>query len=343
MPIEFLDEMVEEFGEKILIGEDEKIESIPTGSLSLDVSIGVGGVPKGKITEIYGSESSGKTTLALSIVRECLRLGGTALYVDAEGMLDYDMLNKMLGEHFDKERFFIATPTSSEAALSICEKAFKSGEIDLVVLDSIGALAAEADQSNELEDMTVAINSRLITKFLKRNAIPSIKANNVAFVVLNQVRAKIGGTSFMASLETPGGHALKHFSSVIIMLSKVAVIKVGQEQVGINVKFSIKKNKLSAPFRSYTLPIIFGKGVDKFSDIVDFCSTMGVIKKNGAHYKFEGEIIGHGKLNAGKYLEEHPETLDKIEETLYNTINRYTSLDVDAIEAELGDEGEQDE
>lgn len=340
---DFLDEIVEELGDQILVGIDDKIGSIPTGSLSLDVSIGVGGIPRGKITQLYGSESSGKTTLALSVVRECLRIGEKALYVDAEGMLDYDMLVKMLGENFDKNRFVIITPSSAQEALRACELAFQSGEFGLVVLDSVGALAPQEDLDADLEDKSVALVARLITRFLKRTALPMIKKNNVAFLIINQVRAKIGGSSFFAQLETPGGHALKHFSSVIIMLSKIADITVGQDKVGINVKFSVKKNKVSAPFRSYTMPIIFGKGVDRFSDIVDFCTTMGVIKKSGAHYKFEGETIGQGKLNAGKFLEEHPEMVDRIEKVLYNTIDRYTSKDIEAIETEVAIEGEQDE
>ena len=330
----FLSDIIDKFGETVLVEDTDKVDVIPTGSLSLDVSIGVGGIPRGKITEIFGSEGGGKTTLALSIVKNALKLGFKALYIDAENMLDYGLLKDMIGEDLSKDQLIILNPDTAEDALSMIEMGFQSGDFELIILDSIGALAPKKEQDDDLDDANVALLARLVTKFLRRGS-HIVAEKNIALVLLNQVRSKIG--AYMASFETPGGHALKHFTSLRISLSRGQEMKVGNETVGIMTKFVIKKNKLSAPFRSYTIPIVFGKGIDTFSDTVDFCSMLGVIKKKGSYYKFEDVTIGQGKLAAGDFLEKNPETLDKITKSVYNVLNKYTSIDVDAIE-ELGEE-----
>lgn len=332
MTSDFIDEIIEKFGESALVGEEDSVEVISTGCLSLDVSIGVGGIPRGKITEIFGPEGSAKTTIALSVVKSCLSEGGKACYIDVEHMLDYPLLKDMLGEVFDPERFIILTPDTAENAFEMAEAAFNSGEFDLVVLDSIGALAPSFEKTEEFNKASVGLVPKMVTKFLRRN-IDGIKKQNVALLLINQVRDKIG--AYMPTFETPGGHGLKHFASLRIALSKGQELKVGNEKVGIMVKFVIKKNKLSAPFRSYTIPIVFGKGVDSFSDTVDFCSMLGVIKKKGSYYKFEETVLGQGKLSAGEYLSQHPETLDNIKESVYNVLNKYTSIDVEAVEKEM--------
>lgn len=330
----FLSDIVDKFGEAVLVEDTDKVDVIPTGSLSLDVSIGVGGIPRGKITEIFGSEGGGKTTLALSIVKNALKLGLRALYIDAENMLDYGLLKDMIGEDLNKDQLVILNPDTAEDAFNMIEMGLQSGDFELIILDSVGSLAPKKEQDDEFEDANVGLLARLVSKFLRRNS-HVVSEKNIALVLLNQVRAKIG--AYMASFETPGGHALKHFTSLRISLSRGQEMKVGNETVGIMTKFIIKKNKLSAPFRSYTIPIVFGKGIDTFSDTVDFCSMLGVIKKKGSYYKFEDVTIGQGKLAAGDFLEKNPETLDKITKSVYNVLNKYTSIDVDAIE-ELGEE-----
>lgn len=340
MPSDFIAEAVDKFGETILVDENEVIEVISTGCLSLDVSIGVGGIPKGKVTQIYGSEGCGKTTIALGIARSCLDDGGKVLYLDAENLLDYAVIRDMVGESLDPERFIILKPVSAESAFTMAEMAFNTGEFDLVIIDSVAALAPEKEKEDEdfSGSVTVGALPRLISRFLRRNVTDSIKKNNVALLLLNQVRDKVG--AYMATFDVPGGHALKHFCSVIISLSRGQEITVGKEKVGVQSKFVVKKNKLSAPFRSYTIPIIFGRGVDRYSDIVDFCTMLGIIKKAGAHYKFEGEPLGQGKLSAGNYIKEHKEVYDRIQEKVYASLNKYTSIDTDALEQEVESEGE---
>jgi recombination protein RecA len=330
----FLSDIVDKFGDAVLVDDTDKVDVIPTGSLSLDVSIGVGGIPRGKITEIFGSEGGGKTTLALSIVKNALKLGLRALYIDAENMLDYGLLKDMIGEVLNKDQLVILNPETAEDAFNMIEMGLQSGDFELIILDSVGSLAPKKEQEDEFEDANVGLLARLVSKFLRRNS-HVVSEKNIALVLLNQVRAKIG--AYMASFETPGGHALKHFTSLRISLSRGQEMKVGNETIGIMTKFIIKKNKLSAPFRSYTIPIVFGKGIDTFSDTVDFCSMLGVIKKKGSYYKFEDITIGQGKLAAGDFLEKNPETLDRIKISLYNSLNKYTSIDVDAVE-ELGEE-----
>jgi len=335
---DFIDGIIEQFGDIVLKKDTDRIDVISTGSLSLDVSIGVGGIPRGKITEIYGSEGGGKTTLCLSVVKEALKMELKVLYVDAEHMLDYTLLKDMIGEEFDKNKFVILNPDTAEDAFIMMESGINSKEFAVVILDSIGALAPFKEKDDEFADANVGLVARMLTKFLRRN-VDSIDKNNVALILLNQVRDKIG--AYMPSFTTPGGHALKHFASLRISLGKAQDLKVGNEIVGITTKFVIKKNKLSAPFRSYTIPIIFGKGIDIYSDAVDFCSMIGVIKKKGSYYRFDDITLGQGKIAAGAYLEKNPETLDKIKEGVYNVLNKYTSIDVDAIEAQLEDEDEE--
>lgn len=339
MASDFLTEIVDKFGEAVLVEDTDKVDVIPTGSISLDVSIGVGGIPRGKITELFGSESSGKTTLAMSVVKNAIKLGLKSLYIDAENMLDYGLLKDMVGTDFNAEQLVILNPETAEDAFNMIEMGLHSGDFQLVILDSIGSMAPLKEQEDAFEDANVALLARLVTKFLRRNA-HVIAEKNIALLLLNQVRSKIG--AYMASFETPGGHALKHFASLRISLSRGQEMKIGNETVGIMTKFVIKKNKLSAPFRSFTIPIVFGKGIDEFSDAVDFCSTLGVIKKKGSYYKFEDTTLGQGKLQAGSYLEKNPETLDRIKTSLYNSLNKYTTIDLDAVE-EIEEEEGKDE
>ena len=294
--------------------------------MSLDVSIGVGGIPRGRFTELYGPESSGKTTLALSIAKDALSKGSTVLYIDAENGLDFSYIESIIGE-FDKDKFILVVPESAEQAFQISEDAISSKDAEgnavfnLVVLDSLGAVSPEKEQTDSLTDANVALLPRVLTRFLRRNAF-SLKEGNIAFLFLNQVRDKIG--SYIAGYETPGGHALKHFAAVRIALTKGQAITQTSDKskkVGINAKFLIKKNKLSAPFRGHYIPIMFGKGIDYHRDVLEFAKFLGVVKQNGSYFRFGEESLGQGAVKASRYLKENKEILDKIVEMCYNIID----------------------
>lgn len=314
---DFNDEILERFGDSVLIGKDEKIEPLSTGCLSLDASIGIGGVPRGRITEIYGPEGSAKTTLALSIVRTAIHQNEKALYIDVENMLDLQLVNAILGEKIPEGLLTIVTPDTAEDALGIADTAIKSGEFAVVVIDSIGALAPREEKEKDFDENSMTLTSRLVSKFIRRTAF-AIAKHKIALVVVNQIRDKIG--SYVKAFETPGGHQLKHAAAVRISLYKSKDIKAGDKVVGILTQFVIKKNKVAPPFRSYFIPVTFGKGIDFLADVVSFCEMLGVIKKSGSYYSFEDEKLGQGLVNAAKFLEGHPDTLDKIKERVYNII-----------------------
>lgn len=329
----FLDAIVEKFGEDVLSNlRGDSIEAISSGSLSLDASIGIGGFPKGRFTEIAGAEGTGKTTLASGAVLKVIDDGGKGLYIDAENMLSYYTLEQMHGRPVDKSKFILLQPELAEDALMIAEKGITSKEFDIVVIDTVAALAPSEEKAKEFDEFTMGQLPRLMAKFFRRNA-SDVKVANVSVLLLNQVRDKIG--SYMGGYETPGGHAIKHYASVRVFLTKGTEIKQGEEKIGINSKFVIKKNKMGSPFRSFEIPIIFGRGVDYHTDAVTFCETLGIIQKNGSFYKFDGETIGQGRNAAADYLREHKETLDKVEERLYNQLNKQPAL-ADILEEEEG-------
>lgn len=328
----FLDAIVEKFGDNVLSNiRGDKVEAMPSGSLSLDASIGIGGFPRGRFTEIRGPEGSGKTTLALTSAFHEIDNGGKVLYEDAENMLSYASIEQMLGRKVNKEKFILIQPETAEQAFMIAEKAIASGEFTAIIIDTIAALEPQDEREKEFDEFTMASLSRLLAKFFRRNAA-DVKNKNVAFILLNQIRDDL--KSYMGGYKSPGGHALQHYSSVIIPLTKGTEIKQGEEKIGINTKFVIKKNKLSAPFRSYEIPIIFGKGVDYYTDAVSFCETLGIIKKSGAFYKFEGETIGQGRNAAAQFLRDNKETLDKITQQLYNVLSKQTNLMIEDEEME---------
>lgn len=327
----FREKILKDYEDIIFDAEEQEVDVIPTGSLSLDVATGIGGIPKRKITVLYGAESAGKTTLALNIARKAIEMGENVLFVDAEQSLDEPYLELFLGENW-KDHFMILHPEKAEDALSIIELAIngdkksgvEAGGFGLIILDSIAALAPTKEKEANLDDAHVGLLSRLLGAFFRRNAYGVYK-NNVALLMTNQVRDNIG--TYYGGYSLPGGHALKHYPAIIIMLSSGTKIDQGSETIGILSKFVIKKNKLAPPFRSYEIPIIFGEGVDEYRDIINFASNMGIIKKRSSYYVFEGETLGQGMNKTLEYLKENKETIDKIREMCYNALSTYTVQD----------------
>jgi recombination protein RecA len=319
----FLELIEDEFGEDVF-GRDLAGEFIPTGSLSLDMSIGPGGIPVGRFTEIYGSEGSGKTTIALSIARNAIKMGKKVLYIDVENMLDVNLVHGILGENLEMNMFVLLQPNTAEDALSIIEKGIESGEFGLIVLDSIGALAPGVEKEKELDELQMGTTPKLLAKFFRRSSYILRTLNKTAVLLINQVRDNIG--SYSKSFSVPGGHALKHFCSLIISLTKGQEIKQDNVAVGITTSFVIKKNKLSSPFRGYEIPIIFGEGIATYKDFINFSESIGVLKKSGGHYKFGEEQLGNGVAKTIVYLKEHPELLDTIRQVCYNAVNSTKDL-----------------
>lgn len=320
----FLDAIVEKFGDTVLSNlRGDSTQAMTTGSMSLDACIGIGGFPRGRFTQIYGPEGSGKTTVALTSALEEIDNGGKVLYLDAENMLSFFAAEQMLSRKIDKNKLVLLQPETAEQAFMIVEKAITSGEFTAIFIDSIAALEPQDEKEKEFDEYTMASLSRLLTKFFRRNAA-DVKNANVAVVLLNQVRDKIG--SYVGGFTPPGGHALAHYSSVIIPLTKGQDIVVNDQKIGINTRFVIRKNKLAPPFRSFTIPIVFGKGIDYYMDAVSFCETLGVLEKGGSYYKIDGKTVAQGKFAMAEFLKQNPETLDKIKEKLYNVMNKQPEL-----------------
>lgn len=314
---EFIEDVRSDYDDQIVVVEERELETISTGSTSLDVSLGVGGLPRGKITELFGPEGTGKSTLACCVAKEAIMEGGAVLYIDVENMLDLDYTKQLLGEYYSPKSIVITQPEVGEDAMEICERGIRSGHFDVVIVDSIAALSSKREQMKDLEDSTMAEAARLLNKFFRRNS-PYIRRNNVVLLMINQIRDKIGGYS--RGYATPGGWAVKHYTSVRIQLYAPQAITEGNEQIGILTQFSIKKNKVAPPFRSSEIPFIFGKGIDKERDTVEFAKLIGVLKTRGSYYYFEEERLGHGLNNTLETLADSPETLDKIKEMCYNVI-----------------------
>lgn len=322
--------------DELLVSDDDNNEVTPisTGLLSLDASIGIGGFPRRRFTMIDGPESSGKTTIALGGAKMAILEGGKVLFIDVENESTVEFINELtVPNAVEDGKVVFAQPISAEEAFMIAEAGIISEDFDLIILDSVGALSSDREQSNEFKDDTVAGVPRLINKFLRRMK-GLVRKNNVAFVFINQVRDPVGKL-FAKAYVTPGGHGLKHLCAVIISLTKGLPIKAGKETVGINTKFTVKKNKMGPPFRSYIVPIIFGKGVDSYLDLVNFTKTLGILTKAGPYFKFNDVNLGRGVTETIAFLENNKEVLDKIRESVYNNIETYGK------EIEV-DEGEED-
>jgi len=337
----FLDDILEEFGDKVLDNHTKQIESVSTGCLSLDTSIGVGGFPKGMITELYGPEGSGKTTIALNTAKLLADNDEKTLYIDVENLLNTSILKAVLGDETKVENIVILTPESAEDAFIMAEKGIESGEFSLIVIDSIGAMASRKEKEVDFDKDTMGQFPKIVARFIKRNMY-DIRTSNVSLLALNQVRDNVG--SYIKSFKTPGGHQLQHEAAVRISLTKGENLTRGKEIVGILTKFVVKKNKLAPPFRSFTVPIIFGQGIDFISDLIDFAKLLGVLTMKGSYYWFGEDRLGQGKASTRDTLINSKETLSKITESCYNIVNKQTNISeiLNDIEDELGEEELED-
>lgn len=293
----------------------QPIEAISTGSLGLDLALGIGGLPKGRIVEIYGPESSGKTTLTLHLAAECQKKGGTVVFVDAEHALD---LNYAARLGVDTQKLLISQPDSGEQALEIAETLVRSGAVDLVVIDSVAALVPQAELEGEMGDQLPGLQARLMSQAL-RKLTATVAKTNTTVVFINQIRMKIG-VMFGSPETTAGGNALKFYSSVRMDIRRIAAIKEKEEVIGNRTKVKIVKNKVAPPFREVEFDIIYNEGISQVGEIVDLGVDHGIIDKAGAWYTFKGERIGQGRENAKTFLKEHPEMKNEIKTLILDTV-----------------------
>lgn len=290
-------------------GAHVNVETVPTGCLSLDLALGLGGVPKGRVIEVYGPESSGKTTIALHMIAEVQKRGGIAGFVDAEHALD-PVYAKNIGVDIDE--LYISQPDSGDQALEIAETMVRSGAIDIIVIDSVAALVPRQEIEGDMGDSHVGLQARLMSQAL-RKLTPVISKSNCIVIFINQLREKVG-VMFGNPETTTGGRALKFYASVRMDVRRIETLKQSGEMVGNRTRIKIVKNKIAPPFKEAEFDIMFGKGVSKSGDILDLAAGIDIVKKSGAWYAYEGEKIGQGRENAKSYLESHPEMMDEIEQ-----------------------------
>ena len=297
-------------GTVMRMGEDkrEAIPSISTGSLGLDIALGIGGLPKGRIVEIYGPESSGKTTLTLQVIAEAQKAGGTCAFVDAEHALDPVYAEK-LGVQVDD--LIVSQPDTGEQALEVTDMLVRSGACDVLIVDSVAALTPRAEIEGEMGDHHVGLQARLMSQAL-RKLTSNIKTANCLVIFINQIRMKIG-VMFGNPETTTGGNALKFYSSVRLDIRRVGAVKEGEEVVGNETRVKVVKNKVSPPFKKAEFQILYGRGINRFGELVDLGVKNGLIDKSGAWYAYKGNKIGQGKANVGIYLTENPEVANEIE------------------------------
>ncbi|MDA0825551.1 MAG: recombinase RecA [Proteobacteria bacterium] len=285
-----------------------QIPSISTGSLGLDVALGIGGLPKGRIVEIYGPESSGKTTLTLQVIAEAQKAGGTCAFIDAEHALD-PIYAQNLG--VDIENLLVSQPDTGEQALEICDMVVRSGAVDVVVIDSVAALTPKAEIEGDMGDHHVGLQARLMSQALRKMA-GNIKNSNTLVIFINQIRMKIG-VMFGSPETTTGGNALKFYASVRLDIRRIGAIKEGDEIVGNETRVKVIKNKVAPPFKQTEFQIMYGKGIYRMGEVVDMGVQLGLVDKAGAWYSYKGDKIGQGKKNACEYLTEHSALGEEIE------------------------------
>ena len=289
-------------------GANMQVETVPTGSLSLDIALGVGGVPKGRIIEIYGPESSGNTTVALHMVAEVQKRGGIAGFIDAEHALD-PVYAKNIG--VDIDNLYISQPDNGEQALEITETMVRSGAVDIVIVDSVAALVPKAEIDGDMGDSHVGLQARLMSQAL-RKLTAVISKSNCVVIFINQLREKVG-VMFGNPETTTGGRALKFYSSIRLDVRRVETLKQGGEMVGNHTRIKVVKNKVAPPFKQAEFDIMFGTGISKEGDILDLAADCGIVNKSGAWYAYNGDKIGQGRENAKIFLKEHTDICDEIE------------------------------
>jgi recombination protein RecA len=298
-------------GTVVRLGEATQlaVDVIPTGALSLDIALGVGGIPRGRFTEIYGPDGAGKTTLALHIVAEAQKRGGVAAYIDMEHALDPEYA---VACGVDMENLYIAQPDTGEQALEIAETLVRSGAVDVIVIDSVAALVPRAEIEGEMGDSHPGLQARLMSQALRKLS-GAIKQSNTAMIFTNQLREKIG-TVFGSSETTTGGRALKFYASVRLDVRRVTGIKEKGEVIGSRTRVRVTKNKVAPPFRVAEFDIIYGKGISREGDILDLAVQYGLIEKRGSFYSYQGQNIAQGRENAKQYLRDHPEVVAKLDQ-----------------------------
>ena len=298
-------------GSIMKLGQREavEIESISTGSLGLDIALGIGGLPKGRVVEIYGPESSGKTTLALHVIAEAQKKGGTCAFVDAEHALDPGYAKKL---GVDIDNLLISQPDAGEQALEIADTLVRSGAVDVLVIDSVAALVPRAELEGEMGDSLPGLQARLMSQAL-RKLTASISKSNTLVIFINQIRMKIG-VMFGSPETTTGGNALKFYASVRLDIRRIGAIKDGDEVVGNQTRVKVVKNKVAPPFKVVEFDIMYGEGVSKTGELIDLGEKAGVVEKSGSWFSYDGQRIGQGRENAKTFLREHPEMAAAIEQ-----------------------------
>ncbi len=324
-------------GALVKLGERqiEPIESISTGSLGLDMALGIGGVPKGRIVEIYGPESSGKTTLALQIIAEAQKQGGVAAFIDAEHALDV-MYAKNLG--VDVDNLLVSQPDFGEQALDIVETIARSGAVDVIVIDSVAALTPKAEIEGEMGDAHVGLQARLMSQAL-RKLTGVVHKMDTTVIFINQIRMKIGNMGYGSPETTTGGNALKFYASVRIDVRRIATLKQGENQIGNRVRAKVVKNKVAPPFRQAEFDIMFGEGISKEGELIDYGVKLDIVDKSGSWFSYKDIKLGQGRENAKAYLKEHPEVAQQIEQEIKQAMGINDSVMM-VPEEEITQEGE---
>ena len=295
--------------------KQEKIPAIPTGSLGLDLALGIGGLPRGRVVEIYGPESSGKTTLTLEVIAQCQKLGGTAAFIDAEHALDPIYAEK-LGVNVGE--LLISQPDTGEQALEVADIMVHSGGIDMLVIDSVAALVPKAEIEGEMGDTHIGLQARLMSQAL-RKITANVNRSNTLVIFINQIRYKIG-VMFGSPETTSGGNALKFYASVRLDIRRIGTVKEGDEVVGNETRVKVVKNKVSPPFKQAEFQIIYNRGINRLGELLDRGSELGILEKSGSWYSLEGEKIGQGKANAAEFLQQNPKIAEKVEKQILETL-----------------------
>ena len=323
-------------GTVMRMGDQERvaIPSISTGSLGLDIALGIGGLPKGRIVEIYGPESSGKTTLTLQVIAEAQKVGGTAAFIDAEHALDPQYAEK-LGVQVDD--LIVSQPDTGEQALEVAEMLVRSGAVDVLVVDSVAALTPKAEIEGEMGDCHVGLQARLLSQAM-RKLTGAIKQTNCLVIFINQIRMKIG-VMFGSPETTTGGNALKFYSSVRLDIRRIGAVKEGDEVVGNETRVKVVKNKVSPPFRQAEFQIMYGGGIYHMGEVIDWGVKLNLIDKSGAWYAYKGDKIGQGKANASKFLEENAAVAKEIEDQIRHQM---MGLPLAAVETEVAEAPAED-